>query len=383
MKTKKSKKFPLGTIGYARNNRNITVVNKAVNISLGIYIVLLIDLIVSRDTNILGLIDSLSNVGNIYKSYLSIDDTNVSPLMQFVTLFSVVPFIAMCGGMYYYGNDKLNKKLFLSFAFINILEEVLRNGQFVTIANWFLIFIIVFFIKYTLNSGNSLLFNEIKKWKKKVIVISIILLSTFAYIQNSRKAAYEVNESVIRTEFFYANTSHLLYQVFPTNISDAISSFVYYVSGGYYGLGKNLETPFQWTYGYGNSKGLSSYLNQYLKMEDMFYYTYPMRTEERTGYPHGMYWCTVFGWLAGDLTFWGIPVFMVLFAMFYFKLYEKMVIMDDLWSIILFIRLTIFILYIPATNILMQTRNNTVITICLLFLYVLQSNSLNKYIKRN
>lgn len=360
------------------NLKNVRVVNKLVYFSLVLYSVLFARLIVTKGLDMGSIVDGLMDLGNIYKTYLHEEDNGVDALMQIVTFCSAVPFAAMCGGFYYFKNPGFNRKVFICFAVVNILEEVLTNAQFVTVANWFLAYIIVFFINYINKSGQALFKREIAKTKKYTLIITLIVASIFVFFQNSRAKTYDYQSSGINTEYFYSNSSHILYKLLPEGIADGVSFVDFYLTGGYYGLGKNLQTDFEWTYGYGNSKGLSSYLNQYLGFEDKFYNSYPLRTEKRTGYPNDLYWATVFSWLAGDLSFPGVIVFMCFLMYFYLRLYEKVVCNDDLPALLLFVRLTIFFLYIPATNLLMQTRGNVIITICLLLYYLFYSKPLFK-----
>src|SRR5690606_29897220 len=83
-----------------------------------------------------------------------------------------------------------------------------------------------------------------------------------------------------------------------------------YPSHGYLGLSKSMSVPFEFSGGAGFSQAFESYRLQYLGGEDRVFATYPFRAETSTGWPAGMFWSTVFPWLASDMTFYLIPLFM-------------------------------------------------------------------------
>ncbi|MGN1158271.1 MAG: hypothetical protein ACI4TK_19030 [Agathobacter sp.] len=354
------------------DKKYIKLVNVCTLISLIIYSALFIELLYEKGFNITALFASLSNVGNIYKNYLHLEQTGTNTLVQITTLLSVIPFISMCGGVYFFKSKGLKKLWFILYAIISILEEVLRNAQLAFIVGWFLVVVSIFILKLVKNKYSSNANRkEISSKKRTIIVLALVFLMVFGIFQNSRAETYGYSTRNLSNQYFIYNEHHFVYQLLPDGIADTIAYLTFYLSGGYYGLGKNFDTDFVWTKGYGNSKGLSSYLNQYLKWEDTYQDSYPLRTEKKTGYPSGQYWSTVFSWLAGDFSFYGIPVFMFFLMIFYMKLYEGLRIKNNFFSLLMFVRLTEFFLFIPATNYIMQTRANVIITLSLLILLVI------------
>lgn len=354
------------------DRKYIKFVNVCTFISLIIYSTLFIELLFEKGFNVSTLFASLSSVGDIYKNYLHLEQTGTNLLVQITTLLSVIPFISMCGGVYYFRSKGLKKTWFILYAIISILEEVLRNGQLAFIVGWFLVIVSIFILnlvrkRYSSNANRK----EMSSKKRRIIILGLVFFMIFGIFQNSRGETYGYSTRSLSNQYFIYNEQHFVYQLLPDSIADTVAYFSFYLSGGYYGLNKNLDTDFVWTKGYGNSKGLSSYLNQYLKWEDTYQDAYPLRTERKTGYPSGQYWSTVFSWLAGDFSFYGIPVFMFFLMIFYMKLYEGFRLKNNFFFLLMFVRLTEFFLFIPATNYLMQTRANVIITLCLLILLII------------
>jgi hypothetical protein len=155
-----------------------------------------------------------------------------------------------------------------------------------------------------------------------------------------------------------------------SDVALGVNMIISYPTHGYIGLSHNLESPFEWTYGLGNSMALSSYFSQYFGMQDMFERSYPARTEARTGYPAKMLWSTIYPWLASDITFPGAIVFMYFLGMFLAKIWIEAAFYCDKIAVIVFSQFAILIAFIPANNQLLQLRASLWSTISLLALYL-------------
>lgn len=354
----------------SKSENYIKYANFCIIFSLILYVILFIELITEMEIGFFDIFSNLSNLGEIYKTYLHKEVHGVDNLVRINTLLGGIPFCAMCGGIYYFRNDKLHKKFFLAFMIISIVEELLRNGQIAYIGSWVMSFGIIFLLKQIKRIPKT---HENARIKQKrriyLLIVGVIFFIAFGSIQNSRGKVYNYSMRGISNSYFFYNGDHIVYKILPGSIGDAVASFSFYLCGGYYGLDKNLDTEFIWTYGYGNSKALSGYLNQYLGWKDTFEDTYPLRTEKKTGYPSGQYWGTVFPWLAGDVSFLGIPILMAIIMVFYMKIYKIYRIKNNFFALLLFIRLSQFFIFVPANNYIMQTRQNLMITITLVIFY--------------
>ncbi|MEV4656122.1 hypothetical protein [Micromonospora sp. NPDC049301] len=129
-----------------------------------------------------------------------------------------------------------------------------------------------------------------------------------------------------------------------------------YPTHGYLGLSHNLTVPFEWTKGVGASPALGSYLEQYAGIDPRYDTRYTARTELATGWPDGMYWSTVFPWLASDLTYPGSIAFMALVGWFLAKFWLESVRQRRILSMALFGQLALLVAFVPANNQLGQTR---------------------------
>lgn len=82
-----------------------------------------------------------------------------------------------------------------------------------------------------------------------------------------------------------------------------------YVGQGYYGLSLAMQEPFIWTYGVGHSRILTWLTEKVMggqySIQDT---TYPSRVGRDFGWDSKIKWSTLYSWLAGDVTFFGVPV---------------------------------------------------------------------------
>lgn len=143
-----------------------------------------------------------------------------------------------------------------------------------------------------------------------------------------------------------------------------------YPTHGYLGLSYNLQTPFEWAHGLGASPALNSYWTQYVGGKGASETAYPYRTEARTGWPAGMYWATIYPWLASDLTFPGTVLFMGVLGWFYARFWYEAAYRRSLLSVLLFCQLTLLLFYVPANNQIGLARTSLIAFICLSVAYV-------------
>lgn len=157
--------------------------------------------------------------------------------------------------------------------------------------------------------------------------------------------------------------------------SDALARGVtltaFYPTHGYQGLSYNLERPFVWTHGRGASRALDSYLDQYGFGDSVSTKTYPARTQTATGWDAGVYWATIFPWLASDLTFPGAALFMGFAGWWLARFWYETVVLDRKLSLLLLTQMSVFIAFIPANNQLGLSRPGLITLATLIALYVM------------
>nr|WP_146218393.1 hypothetical protein [Micromonospora acroterricola] len=153
-------------------------------------------------------------------------------------------------------------------------------------------------------------------------------------------------------------------------VATGLAALVIYPTHGYLGLAYNLETPFVWSHGLGSTPAVASYGSQYLGIDTDQYPAYPTRTEDRTGWPAGMYWSTIYPWLASDLTFPGTVLFMAFLGWFFARLWREVNLSGGILPTLIFVQMCLLVAYIPANNQLGMSRPAVIGLATLLSLYL-------------
>jgi hypothetical protein len=92
-----------------------------------------------------------------------------------------------------------------------------------------------------------------------------------------------------------------------------VASLASYIGNGYYGLSLALQEPFVWTYGVGHSRMLTWLAEKAATGRDEIWdRTYSSRVESDYGWDRDVQWLSLYPWLAGDVTFYVVPVVMFL-----------------------------------------------------------------------
>lgn len=192
------------------------------------------------------------------------------------------------------------------------------------------------------------------------------VVAIFALFQLSRMDAYDALD-YSGVDRMRLDRDGLLFSVLGNSLGLAASLFIGYLSQGYYGLSLCLQLPFEWTYGLGNSFALTSYAEQYIGVASVADNTYPSRMDAYFGWPAKMYWHTFFPWVASDLTFFGAIILMYLIGRGYARSFIDGVAFESPLGICVFYLLTTLMIYLPANNQLMQTREMMIGTLVLIF----------------
>lgn len=199
-------------------------------------------------------------------------------------------------------------------------------------------------------------------------ILGLVLAGYMAYNQGTRVQAVGLRGDVEPNPVASALVGD---RAFAQGVTVTLS----YPTHGYQGLAYNLETPFVWTHGRGASRAFDSYLAQYGFGESVFDQTFPARTELRTGWPSGRYWATIYPWLASDLHWPGVLVFMFGVGWWLARWWYEAVVLGRQLSVLLFAQLGLLLAFVPANNQIGLSRPNLIGFLTLLALYVARRKS--------
>ncbi len=201
-----------------------------------------------------------------------------------------------------------------------------------------------------------------------IAVLAVALFTYMAGNQVARAEEFGITESGIVGDISDTFIARTLGQ----NVAYGVYSVLAYPSHGYLGLSHSLQQPFEFSYGAGFSQALDSYRLQFLGGEDNLYLTYPHRAEPVTGWPARMYWSTIFPWLASDMTFFLVPVFMAVVGFVFARVWIACIFGRSILALAAFGQFVIFVAFIPANNQILMQRQGLWVVVSLLALWVFE-----------
>jgi hypothetical protein len=161
------------------------------------------------------------------------------------------------------------------------------------------------------------------------------------------------NGQTIQTRIYSINVQadrdNFLIFAMPDTVQDGVISLSSYLTQGYEGLALSLKEPFVPTWGVGNSRFITGYVDKYFGTE-IANTTYPARVEVATGWNSRVQWHTIFPWLASDLTFLGAILVIGVFAYLFAILWKESIESRHPFALSLFMQMTVLFTYLSANN---------------------------------
>lgn len=333
-----------------------------------------------------GLLESLRNPGAAYiakfetferQSALGITD----PLMQILTLGAVASAPLIPLSVVYWKHLTHTSKLIGMLGLVSYASFFLGIGTLVGLGNLVIFGLAALMVSFGSRTGRNPYSRQNRnpdhRWRRTRVgnpkgksrfaaalaIVSIIgFVSYMSYNQGARTTE-------VGNERDY-DPNPVVQSVFGEQFARGFSVMIAYPTHGYQGLAYNLETPFEWSRFQGASRALDSYLAQYGLSESRYSTSYPARTEERTGWPAGQYWATIYPWVASDFTFVGAVLLMAVLGWWLSRWYRESL-RGDVISLLLFSQLIFLIAYIPANNQIGLSRPNLICFVSLLVVYAI------------
>ena len=217
--------------------------------------------------------------------------------------------------------------------------------------------------------------------KRNVFFVAVAVVGAVLIFTKIISARFTLWGSVMSTDFrngMKFNPNHILVQWLPDEMKYAFITLLSYPSQGYYGLSMCFDVPFQWTWFLGGARGLNSIASQVLsEIPDFLSSTYPVRTGEMIGFDGLAAWYTIFAWLAGDVTFLGALVVMLLAAYLFMRCWKEVILYNNPLSFAMLIQLVIMYVFVPANNQLFVDRGDSLGIIFLFIIWLVFHKRLN------
>lgn len=299
-----------------------------------------------------------------------------SILVQFFSWFWLLTYIYTPFSIIFWEKIKRKDKIMFVVTIIFCISYWLSIGTMKGIGDLVIQLLISIEIRRQIQNNKVQKTANFKK-NLKVFMLIFICIMLFSSIQQSRSiAVYGNSESLERLPYvilpFIEDTRD-----YP--IDPSIKRLMFYLSHGYTGLALSLKENHEWTHFVGFSRSLSE-IYEARTSDQVLDKTYLSRIEKDYGWPNGMMWSTLFPWIAGDISFYFIPILMLLIGFIFIRLWKKILndLKNNLISVLYFTQISILIIYTPMNNQIFQSRQSLFTIILLVFLSVFCKIKLEK-----
>ncbi|WP_224815436.1 hypothetical protein [Hasllibacter sp. MH4015] len=288
--------------------------------------------------------------------------------LNFIITSLVAPalFVSQILGIFYFRKIGLPAKIAVIYLLIvQILVFTLGAGKQKQFAD-IIIYIVTIIVANQASTGRlrmSVLLKAAALIFAGIYVLLVLLANRYGAI-GVDLATLNVNLHPLITYRY----DSALEQYLGPELSFPLVMFSSYLAQGYYGLSLAFEQDFTWTAFAGSSYSVSVILNQFFGAPFMVEESYPYIVGASTGWAETK-WHTVFAWLASDLTFPGVLVFMGFVGFLYGKTWREILLYRNPLSLAVFAMLNIGLAYAPANNQLMHSPGPLFTLFVVLFLY--------------
>jgi hypothetical protein len=154
----------------------------------------------------------------------------------------------------------------------------------------------------------------------------------------------------------------------------AVYGLTMYSSIGYYAVYLSLNEPFEPTFGLGNSPFLTRQYSRLTGDQHILRMPYPNRIE-KYGWDAQVLWSSIYPWLASDLSFPGVVIFLFFVGRYFARAWLDTLVGINPLAIVAFSQFLLLMFYLPANNQLFQSGEgfSTAVIIFLAWLYTRRS----------
>ena len=277
-----------------------------------------------------------------------------------------------CGIIFHKRLNKLDKLLFVAALITNVLFW-LSIGTMKGIGDIvFTALIPLLAVSLKENVSVKEMLKKIKRNKRTILVLVGGAVCLFGYSSAKRYALRgHITFSAINKQLL---PFVLEEKMWP--LAEITNSVAVYLTHGYTGLAYAMKLPFKWTYFIGNSRALTSIIERTFDINFVSSITYCQRLQETFGWANGSIWPSAFTWLASDFSFAGLPLVMFMVSSLWAKAVFETIIDKNVWSLIYSSYLTLFFVYLPMNNQIVQSERSLYTFILLTIIYIFNSGRL-------
>lgn len=292
--------------------------------------------------------NSIRNAGQAYRMTLEGSDNAESSLLTTLnTLLSPLTYAIIPYCIYFYKKIDVGNKALLFLAITMSFVSNILTGTNVGIFRLIITIATILLVKGWAREQKSVYTEKkLKKRSSKNIVVAILLfvfITIFSNNVTSRMQGMGYTISGLRIDY-----QNWLFQLTPAFLHRPILLATFYISQGYYGMSLAFDFIWRPTFFLGNSSFLIQKSNMLgLDSSAIFSRTY-ISQMSHLWHP-GVNWHTAYTWLANDLSFYGVVVYIFLLG-FFLSVLIKEASKGEVLALILLPLFFMMVIFLPMNN---------------------------------
>lgn len=259
-------------------------------------------------------------------------------------LISPIFFLVKVTGLYFYRYlNKRNKILLISAIFIDIFTYVCIG------TNKRLFDYLIFFIMFIMmkKKETDIDTQKTRSSKTVLVTISIVICVLYFFSQTfSSRMGHIASIEEYANRKDDVNYNSWIFKVLPGQVGLSYVGLNSYLAQGYQAMDMALSMEHVPCHGLGHSRWMSRMFGGDEAIEKMYQY----RMEPVYGWSFGQSWHSVYVCFANDVTFWGVPIVLLILAFWFARAWKKSLIVNSPTSIALSAIFFIMFFYLNANN---------------------------------
>jgi hypothetical protein len=297
-----------------------------------------------------------------FTDYLSLSN----PLIFIYFISLPLQYFAIPLGIFYWKKIKKWQKSALSLIILTDILSFIAIGTNKGIFDYIILIpIMIVAASPKILLGKLFVRKKLKIFNFTFIFLALGLVYFTAGNKGRKKDDFELDTSTGKT----ANRDALVLELIPDFLEDGYIALDNYLTQGYYAMGLAIDLDHKFTYGVGHNSFFISLIEKSVGKDEIVKKTYQYRIEEVSNYSRTGKWHTAYVWMANDLSFLGVAVFVFLVGFFLSLIWLDILKFNNPYAIILLPLFFIMILYFPANNQVLGNQSSSTIFWCFFYLW--------------
>lgn len=272
--------------------------------------------------------------------------SNPITLIYFISL--PLQYLAIPLGVFYWKQLSISKKVIFLLIVISDILSYVMIGTNKGIFDYIILLPVILMVK---NPDYLSLRSFLKTRNLKYFLILFLILSLgIGYFVEGNKGRKNDNFGYDFSTMKFVNRDSFILQILPGFLEDSYIALDSYLTSGYYAMGLALEIDHKFTYGAGHNAFFISLGEKVLGTDAIQNISYQKRIEQEFGLSSTTKWHTFYVWMANDLSFLGVAVFLFFFGYFFAQIWLDALNFFNPFAIILLPLFFTVILYLTANN---------------------------------